>query len=475
MITLCYYDNNYFAGELLMNNKKVISLALVLSLISTNLMPVCYAKSTKTKENNKLIKSQVTQYRFDYINTDWWQAFDDEYLTEYIIKAVENNYDLKIATLRVEQYRQMSKLQFANELPIITGGFAPTGLKVPGVTKTSGIWAFPLIVNYEADIFLKNRDKTKSSKKEWEKSQIEERASYITVVSAVGSTYFNVIKADKLISLQKDIIQARKQIYELMSERNKAGLTSTADVVRANKAYVAAQADLNDLEKSRATLLNSLAVLIGESPANADKLARKAYEDSYLVKIPESIPSEIIDQRPDYLAAEKSLEKAGIDVRVAKKEFLPKINLTGLLAFGSSAFSSAFNWSNVFGVLSAGIMADLFTGGRKITNLKLVKNQYEQILHNYYNTNLKAIQEVNDSLVALKQDDQKYKTNLKVYKMEQKDYSYSTIKYEEGLISYLDLLQRKENLLTLNKLVVSNQLDCNIDYIGLYKATGAKL
>ena len=107
MITLCYYDNNYSTGDLLMNNKKVISLALVLSIISTNLMPVCYAKSTKTKENNKLIKSQVTQYRFDYINTDWWQAFDDEYLTEYIIKAVENNYDLKIATLRVEQYRQM--------------------------------------------------------------------------------------------------------------------------------------------------------------------------------------------------------------------------------------------------------------------------------------------------------------------------------------------------------------------------------
>lgn len=458
-----------------MDNKKAISLALLLSLVSTNFIPACYAKTENSNKKTKLIKSQVTQYRFDYINTDWWRSFDDEYLTDYIVKAVENNYDLKIATLRVEQYRQMSKMQLANELPTISGGFAPTGIKMPGVTNTSGMWAFPLVVNYEADIFLKNRDKTRASKKEWEKSKIEERASYITVVSAVGSTYFNIIRADKLISLQKEIIQSRKQIYELMSERNKAGLTSTADVVRANKAYVAAQADLADLEKSRATLLNSLAVLIGESPANADKLQRKAYEDSYLVKIPESIPSEIIDQRPDYLAAEKSVEKAGIDVRVAKKEFLPKINLTGLLAFGSSALNSAFNWTNVFGALSAGIMADLFTGGRKITNLKLMKNQYEQILHSYYNTNLKAIQEVNDSLVALKQDDQKYKTNLKVYKMEQKDYSYSTYKYEEGLISYLDLLQRQENLLTLNKLVVSNKIDCNIDYIGLYKATGTKL
>lgn len=115
-----------------------------------------------------------------------------------------------------------------------------------------------------------------------------------------------------------------------MSDRNKAGLTSTADVVRANKAYVAANADLTELEKTRNSLLNSLAVLTGENPANIDKLKRKNYNDSYLVKIPESIPSEIIDQRPDYLAAEKMVEKAGIDVRVAKKEFLPKINLLGL-------------------------------------------------------------------------------------------------------------------------------------------------
>jgi len=121
------------------------------------------------------------------------------------------------------------------------------------------------------------------------------------------------------------------------------------------------------------------------------------------------------------------------------------------------------------------LMMDLFAGGRKVTNLRLKKNEYEQILQNYYQTNLTAIQEVNDSLVSLKQDDEKYKTNLSVFKLEEKDFEYSTAKYEEGLISYLDLLQRKENLLSLNKLIVSNKIDCNVDYIGLYKATGAKL
>lgn len=460
-----------------MKYKKLIATALITSIYSMNIAPIMsVAKENKNKkEDTKLIKSQVSTYQFDYINTDWWNKFDDEYLNEYIMKAIENNYDLKIATLRVEQYRQMSKIQFANELPTVSGGFAPAGIKMPGQTNTSGMWAFPIVVSYEADIFMKNRNKTKSAQKEWEKSKILERSSYITVVSAVGATYFNIVRADKLIELQKEIIQSRKEIYELMSERNKVGLTSTAEVVRANKAYISSTADLIELEKSRVTLLNNLAVLIGESPVNANDLKRKAYDVNYSINIPESISSEIIDQRPDYLVAEKSVEKAGLDVKIAKKEFLPKLNLFGIAAFSSSALNTAFNWSNMLGALSAGLMADLFTGGRKVTNLKLKKNEYEQILQSYYQTNLTAIQEVNDSLVSLKQDDEKYKTNKSVYELEQKDFNYTTMKYEEGLISYLDLLQRKENLLSLNKLVVSNQIDCNIDYIGLYKATGAKL
>lgn len=455
-----------------MNYQKALAALITISVAGMNFLPLpAIAKNKK----DKVLKSQVSQYQIDYINMPWWESFGDENLNSYIAKAIENNHNLKVATLRVEQYRQLEKLQLAAELPTVSGGFAPTGLKLPGSTSTSGTWAFPILVRYEADIFLKNRDKTRSAKKDWEKSKIEERAAYISIASAVGTTYFNIVKADKLIELQKEIISDRKQIYDLMSERNKVGLTSTADVVRANKAYISAIADLADLEKSRTTLLNALAVLIGESPATSSFLKRTAYNDTYLVKVPTSISSEIIDQRPDYLAAEKTVEKAGIDVRVAKKEFLPKIDLIGMMAFSSSALNSVFNWSNVFGVLSAGIMADLFTGGRKVANLKLKKNQYEQILHNYYQTNLTAIQEVNDALASLKQDDKKYKTNLDVYKLEQKDFGYSTDKYDEGMISYLDLLQKKENLLTLNKLVVSNKLDCNIDYIGLYKATGAQM
>ncbi len=448
---------------------------IIASLILTGILSTCVAPIAQAAQKNKVIKSQISQYRIDYVNTKWWENFNDNYLSEYILKAIENNHDLKIATLRVEQFHQIQRMQVSSELPQLSAGFAPGLLKMPGATNTTGNWGFPIIMSYELDLFGKNRNKSQSAKKDWERAKIDERAAYIAISSAVGATYFNVIRADKLIELQENIIKDRKEIFDLMTARNEAGLTSTADLVKANKAYVAANADLADLEKMRATLLNNLAVLIGESPANSNEIKRKQYDESYLVNIPETIKSEVIDQRPDYLAAEKMVEKAGLDVKIAKKEFLPSINLIGLAAFGSSALSQAFNWSNTFGLLGAGAMLDLFTGGRKVTALKLKKNNYEQVLHSYYNTNLKAIQEVNDSLVSLKQDDKKYKTNLEVFKLEEEDFKYTEQKYKEGLISYLDLLQKRENLLSLNKLVVSNKLDCNIDYIGLYKATGTNL
>ena len=117
----------------------------------------------------------------------------------------------------------------------------------------------------------------------------------------------------------------------------------------------------------------------------------------------------------------------------------------------------------------------LFTGGRKITNLKLASNKYQQVLENYHKTNLTAIQEVNNALATLKIDNEKYLKNNLAYEMEEKDYKYTTLKYESGTISKLDLLQKKEALLSIEKLVVASRVDNQINQIGLYKSTAAAL
>lgn len=463
--------------------KKIITTALLMSMLSMTIMPAL-AVTEKSSASPKQFKSMISKnkktqqsddYKFNYVNMNWWGNFNDDLLNGYIEKAVLNNYDLKMATINVEEYYQNVRLQFANELPSAVGGFGPGVFKAPGMTNTSSAFGLPIIVQYEADIFLKNHNKTKAVKKLYEGSKLDERAAYISVASAVGSTYFNIINLDKMISLQEQIVNIRQEIYNLMLIRNKEGLTSTADTVKANKALVAGQTDLIELKKNREKMLNQMCVLIGESPENANSIKRNSLDSiNYQLAIPSEIPSEIITQRPDYMKAELMVEKAGIDVKVAKKEFLPSINILGGALFNASDIGSLFTTKNMLLGVGGGLVTPLFQGGSLIANLKLKKATYERILQDYYKTNLTAIQEVNDALVASRLDKDKMTQTTKQYNLEKSDYKYNEKKFNQGTISKLDLIQYQENLLTIEKLVAQQKVECMTDAISLYKATGSK-
>lgn len=453
--------------------KKIFTILLILCFSILNLSPAFAIVSNK-KEKAELEHEKTV---YEYINLPWWENFNDEHLNKYIVKAIENNQDLKIATLKVEEARQNVKIQFANELPTLTVGASPAISKMPGITQTHGAFMVPVIASYEIDIFLKNHDKTKSVKKLYEASKLSEKATYISIVSAVGSTYYNIVKADKLIDLQKQILNDRKEIYNLMKQRNEEGITSTSDLVKAEKAYILAESELYDLEKIRTNLLTSLAVLIGDSPENINEYERISYDAISNPKIiPQKISSDVITQRPDYLIAEKLLEKSGIDVRVAKKEFLPTFNLGGLLgimAMTGGGPTSSMSWKNT--LAGAGIMGllPILTGGKRIASLKIYKNRYEQAIQEYQKTNINAIKEVNDTLSNLQIDNKKYESNLKALNMEEKDFKFSQDKYNQGVISHLDLIQKREMLLNTQKMTADTNINVLINQISLYKATAA--
>ena len=462
--------------------KKILAAIVLTSLTGMTFMPALAVQEVNNnvpKQYKSMIKKSKKvsdDYKYAYVNMDFWSQFNDEILNGYIDKAVKNNYDLKMASLNVKEYYENVKLQFSNELPKLTAGYSPNYVKMPGSSDADWIFATPAIASYEADIFLKNRDKTKSVKKLYEASQFDERAAYISVASAVGTTYLNIVRLDKIVDLQQEIVELRKEIYDLMLKRNREGITSTADTIKANKALVAGETDLIEYQKQRDFLLHQLAVLIGESPANAEELTRTSYDKIvFSGNIPSEISSDVIVQRPDYLKAEKMVEKAGIDVRVARKEFLPSFNIMGLALFNASNIGSSWTTKNMLASIGAAGMLPLFTGGSLTANLRLKKTEYERVLQNYYKTNLTAIQEVNDALVSVKKDTEKMKRTQKQADLEKTDFMYNRDKFNQGVISKLDLIQFKENLLSIDKLVAQQNIECMVDYIGLYKAAGSKL
>ena len=467
--------------------KKLISTAILLSVINIYTIPafaetktVLSAGAEQSVQNTKKAKKQTynkkivpQKDKYQYINMNWWEGFNDDYLNEYIIKAVENNKDLQMATLTIDEYYQNVIMQRSNEMPMLAAGFLPSYGKFMG--KTTGNFGLPIIASYEVDLFGKNHNKTTSVRKLYEASILDEQAAYIAVAAAVGTVYVNIVKLDALIDLQSDINDLRKEIYEIMLISNQEGIVSTSDLVKANKSYVAGIAELVELQKTQTQLLNRLAVLIGDSPENINEYKRADYKQfSFSGNIPDSVPSEIILKRPDYLKAEKMLEKAGIDVRVARKEMLPSINLGGGVFFNNRKFESLLSTKGMLWGLGGGIIQPLFKGWAIKANLKSKKIAYEKSLKNYEKVNLTSMQEVNDTLVASQKDREKLEKERTIQELEQKDFDLSKLKYDEGVIAKLDLNQMQENLLSVNRLVYSTEFDCMIDYISVYKAIAAQ-
>ena len=470
-----------------MSIKKFFSALMIASFVNMSILPAFAIQETNVQNDTKTLKKQEKMfqhrvkrnkkfnddYKYGYVNMDFWKSFNDKNLDNYINLAIQNNYDLKMATLNVDEYYQNVKLQFANELPNASIRFSPAYSKL-GSSDIDAEWSYasPVIINYEADIFLKNRDKTRSMKKLYEASQLDERSAYISIASAVGSVYMNLVTLDEVIKYQENIVALRKEIYEIMQESNRQGLVSTSDTVKANKAYVNGTSDLINYKKNREILMHQLAVLIGESPENiADLKISKLSDIKYTKSIPTSISSEVITNRPDYLKSIKMLEKMGIDVRVAKKEFLPTIDITGLAMFLHGANNPI---DGIYAIAASG-MLPVFTGGKRLANLKLKKVQYDKALESYQKTNLVALQEVNDALISVKRDGEKLDKHKKQLALENQDFGYTQQRYNQGIISKLDLIQMQENLLSVNKLVANSTRACYVDYISLYKAVGSKL
>lgn len=464
--------------------KRLLALALLISISGSNVALVSAAEKTvlkagaeqsidKNKKNKKSEKVKPVQNKYEYINLAWWQQFNDEYLNDYIIKAVENNKDLKMASLTIDEYYQNVIMQRAGELPTLQAGFMPGYSKIIGPSQ--GGFGLPIIANYEIDLFGKNHNKTTSVRKLYEASILDEKGAYISIASAVGSTYINIVKLDALIDLQEEIVKLRKEIFEIMSVSNAEGIISTSDLVKANQSYISGVTDLTDLKKERTKALHALAVLVGDSPNNIEEYARSDYKKlAFSGMIPESIDSDIIMKRPDYMKAEKMLEKAGIDVRVARKEMLPKLSLGGGVFFNTKHLESLFTTSNMLWALGGSIMQPLFMGGQLKANLKSKKIAYEKSLKNYEKVNLTSMQEVNDSLVSVSMDREKLAKQKKIQELEKKDFELTKLKYNQGVIAKLDLNQKEENLLTVNKMVYASDFDCMIDYISFYKAIAAE-
>ena len=419
--------------------------------------------------------------KFDYININWWSNFSDPCLKKYIIKALENNHDLKTATLKTNEYMQFVKQSFGQELPELSVGSNFAGIKSPFSAdkplniSTTG-YVLPFTVKYEADLLLKNRDKTRSTVKQYEAQLWQEKATYISVISYVATVYINILKTDKLIELQTDYAEIKKEQLRRAELKRVQGVGSAIEVNNCKDSYKTALNNLDDYKKNRDILLHQFCVLTGDSPNNGVCIERGDFDDFIFCGVmPECVPSDVIFARPDVVEAEAKLQSSKIDIKVARKELFPTFNILGVIGFNTFTDLSFFSWDGALAYLLANASQTLFAGGRKIAELRLKKNLYEQMFENYRQTNLKAIQEINDSLCSVKINTKIDNQNLSRQKIEENTFARVVGKYDRGVISCSDFLTENECLILIQIEKVNSKAVRLVDYLSLYKAVGGKL
>lgn len=428
------------------------------------------------------MKCCCSDYRVAFLNMAWWDNFSDPLIKDYIYKALCKNHKLKSRQYKTDEYRQEMKYIFSSELPMIS--FLPfyARIKTPSrelgdfelAATNSNIITLPVVAKYELDLFLKNHDRTKVAKEEVRIYEFEEKAMAISVAAEVATLYINAIKLDEIIEKKEAITEIRKKIYELTKEREKMGLASTYDVTYSNKLYIESRIMLNDLKKSQELILHKLCVLLDENPDNSTNLLRNNFDNlDYSAKVPEYLTSEVVLYRPDLMKVEAELKKAKIDIRIARKNFLPQIPIYGAIGYNTLSLSSLFDWDSTFALIFVGLTQRLFTGGALTATLRKKKAVYQRLFEEYKQADLVAIQEVNDALSEIKYDQRKEQENTEKLKLEIESYKLLDERYKAGIMSYLQLIQYKENILSLENDVAENKAQRLIDYISLYKATGA--
>ncbi len=451
----------------------------IFKILLTLFILLCTFNVTAEAKNKK----NTPDYRLEYLNLDWWQKYNDPVLTGYITTAFENNQDLKIASLNVKQSEQVVKLAFAGQLPQlgfqgdVFRDFASSTVKfgdvvIPDYSQSN--FFLPLTMSYEVDIWGENYLKTKSAKKQHEIVKQNERASYISLTSAVAAQYFNLIKFDKLIKDQEELVKLQTEIVRMEEIKYKNGLCPVTELMDEKQLLTQLTEELNVYKDKREVVSRALGVLTGLREKEPDLMDRSDYSDLTILTIPEAINAEVIQYRPDYLKAEDYIEKIGIDAKVARRDFLPKFILYGQAGF------SAYNLGNIFGnhtfksLLGFMPSIDLFTGGAKMARFRWTKLELEKAQQLYEKTILTSVQEVNDSLSAAKTREKNYKESVKRYNLENEKYVLADKKFNIGAKSKLDRMKDQQRLLVAEKDEVNGKINYLLSILDFYKTVGGK-
>jgi len=296
-----------------------------------------------------------------YADLPWWDVFKDPKLQDLIRTALKENYDLQIATERIEAARAQVAITRSSLFPQVSGDAAFTGGKEGTFQTTYNFLNLTADAAFQLDFFGKIRRATQAARAQVLATDAARQTVVLTLVSDVASDYFALLQLDLELQITHNTIAAQEDSVKLTKFRVEHGVATKLDVLQAQQVLDTANATVPDLERQMAKEENAISILLGDHPHGIQRGA-PLVEQPLPPEVPPGMPSALLERRPDIREAEQNLISANAEIGVAKAQFFPQIELTGSGggAFGrSSAFSSLM--STQLGIWAYGLQVTQHT------------------------------------------------------------------------------------------------------------------
>jgi outer membrane protein, multidrug efflux system len=424
-------------------------------------------------------------YRFaiadstEVANTAWWEQFQDPVLNQLIDEALANNKDVKIAAARVDQFLGQFVTTRAGLFPQVGVGFdaqrqrasqeGPTPIPA-GVSPVYNLFQPTLSASWEIDVFGRVRRETEAARASLLASEEGRRATILTLVASVATSYINLRSLDAQLEIAKATTSSRAESVHVFTLRFEHGDVSQMQLAQSQSEYEASLATIPQLETQIAQQEDALSVLLGRNPG--DILRGRQLSELTLPAVPAGLPSDLLERRPDVVQAEQNLIAANALIGAARALYFPSISLTGLFGSASTDFSKLLTGpAKVWGVAGS-VNLPIFTAGSISGQVKQAEAQQQQALFQYQEAIQSAFQDVDDSLIALqKSREQLVVIGRQVDALTQYA-KLARLRYEGGYTSYIEVLDAERSLFNSQLSYTQTQASVYASAVSLYKAMG---
>ncbi|WP_336335217.1 efflux transporter outer membrane subunit [Pseudomonas putida] len=409
----------------------------------------------------------------------WGTFFKDLQLKALIGDALQHNRDLRVALLNIEKARAQYRISRADLLPSIDATVSgnsqrtPADLSADGRTGTSHRYDAGVgFASYEVDFFGRVRSLNAQALESYLQTIEAQRSAQIALVAEVANAYYQLQADMQLLELSKQTLDSQQQSYLTTRSSYQEDVATELDLSQAESTVRSAQASQAKYQRLVEQDRNALVLLVGK-PLAPEQMAECTSEVLALgAALPAGLPSQVLTQRPDILAAEHALKAANANVGAARAAFFPSISLTASAGSASRQLGDLFSGGQGAWSFVPSINLPIFNWGRNQANLDVAKVQTSIEVANYQKAIQVAFQEVADGLAARRELDNQVTAQALLVKANTRSYSLAEQRYETGVDTYLNSLDAQRNLFASQQELVSTQLARSQNLIALYKALG---